>query len=93
MRKSLFSRLADAIERADEKGVKTLVDVPYRQYRALSVSREGEQHVLRYSASGWSCSCDGFYYTGMCHHIGALARRAEQEQWPGRFVIASERRV
>ena len=31
--------------------------------------------------AGWACSCDGYYHTGACTHLGQVERRSEREGW------------
>lgn len=79
--KPLAARLVEARGRARANGVRVEVVTPRRRYNARSVSRPGVVHTLTRRADGWTCSCEGYTYSGMCHHIGQLARRAEREGW------------
>ena len=45
-------------------------------------SEPGTVYTIERTPAGWACSCEGFAFTGMCKHLGAVERRAEREGWP-----------
>ena len=75
------ARQVEARARARTRGVRVAVLVEARKYTAHSLSEPGVTHTLERSRDGWVCSCLGYVYTGMCHHLGALERRSEREGW------------
>ena len=80
--KPLAARLIEARGRAIEKRARVEVIEPGACYQARSTSRPGVVHHLTRHADGWRCSCEGYQYTGMCYHLGQLARRLERERVP-----------
>lgn len=50
------------------------------QSPAKSLGR-GYWYTLVRTPTGWNCDCQGYQYSGMCKHLGALQRRAEREGW------------
>lgn len=79
-RKPAEARQCEARARAAKRRVRIEVVDPQRCYRTKSQSGNGT-YWLRRVGRGWSCDCEGYHYTGMCKHIGALERRAERERW------------
>lgn len=86
--KPLEARQLEARARAIEKGARLYCVVPQCVYRAPSVSRPGQAHTLERGRDGWRCNCEGYYWTGICLHLGALERRAEREKWSDGFKVA-----
>jgi hypothetical protein len=50
-------------------------------YTTRSQSRPGVRYVMRRTPAGWACSCEGYYHTGACKHLGQVERRSEREGW------------
>ncbi len=86
------ARQVEARARARARGVKVAVVSEARKYVSASLSRPGTLHTIERTPVGWACSCEGFFHTGMCQHLGAVERRSEREGW--RFgVVAPLARV
>jgi len=79
--KPLAARVTEARSRARQTHARVYVIESGRCYEAVSQSGHGA-YLLQRTAAGWSCGCAGWHYTGMCYHLGQLARRAERERWP-----------
>ena len=63
-------------------GVRVAVIVEARRYCAASQREAGTTHTIARTPVGWACSCQGYYHTGCCKHLGAVQRRAAREGWP-----------
>jgi hypothetical protein len=57
-------------------------------YRTRSQSEPGTTYDLYRTPVGFTCSCKGFVYTGVCKHLGQLERRLEREGMSYGFRIA-----
>ena len=75
------ARQLEARARARTLGVRVEVVSEARHYRTRSQSNPGEVYQLVRTPAGWACSCQGFYHTGCCKHLGQVERRAEREGW------------
>ncbi len=75
------ARELEARARAKRLGVRVAVVSEARSYVSASQSQPGTTHAQRRTAAGWVCSCEGFFHTGCCKHLGAVERRAEREGW------------
>jgi len=76
------AREIEARARARTCGVRVAVVVEARRYVAVSQSEPGLLRTIARTPVGWACSCPGYEHTGVCKHLGAVARRAEREGWP-----------
>ncbi len=76
------AREIEARARARTCGVRVAVVVEARRYVAVSQSEPGLIRTIARTPVGWACSCPGYEHTGVCKHLGAVARRAEREGWP-----------
>ncbi len=76
------AREIEARGRARALGVRVAVVVEARRYCAASQSEVGATHTIARTPVGWACSCQGYYHTGCCKHLGAVQRRAAREGWP-----------
>lgn len=76
------ARQVEARARARSLGVRVAVVVPARHYVTRSQSAPGTVYAIARGRHGWSCSCPGYAYTGICKHLGQVARRSEREGWP-----------
>lgn len=79
--KALSARTLEARNRARVNGVRVERIVPGKHYTARSQTQPGVSYNLDRGAQGWTCECPGYFYTGCCKHLGALARRSEREGW------------
>lgn len=79
--KSSAARQVEARGRARSNGVRVEVIEHARYYQTHSKSRPGLVHHIGRTAKGWTCTCEGYTYTGMCQHIGQVERRSEREGW------------
>jgi hypothetical protein len=79
--KPIEARTIEARTRARSLGVRVRVVSPGRVYRTRSQSHPREAYTLARTSEGWTCSCEGYAYTGCCKHLGQLVRRAEREGW------------
>lgn len=84
----LAARETEAVCRAKQLGVRVTVVTSGVHYITASQSRPDVVHELVRTADGFRCSCEGYTYTGMCRHLGALARRAMREGWTRPFRVA-----
>ncbi len=75
------ARRVEARARARTLGVRVVVISEARRYITASRSAPGTVYAIERTPVGWACSCQGYEYTGMCKHIGQVARRAEREGW------------
>ena len=75
------AREIEARARARQRRVRVTVIEPGEWYTTVSQSRPGVRYALRRTPAGWACSCDGFYHTGACKHLGQVERRSEREGW------------
>jgi len=75
------ARAIEARDRARTCGVRVAVVVEARRYCAVSQSEAGATHTIARTPVGWACSCQGYYHTGCCKHLGAVQRRAAREGW------------
>jgi hypothetical protein len=75
------AREIEARGRARALGVRVAVVVEARRYCATSQSEVGATHTIARTPVGWACSCQGYYHTGCCKHLGAVQRRAAREGW------------
>lgn len=76
------AREIEARGRARALGIRVAVVVEARRYCAASQSEAGATHTIARTPVGWACSCQGYYHTGCCKHLGAVQRRAAREGWP-----------
>lgn len=79
--KPFAARQVEARSRAKRNGVRVEVVESGRSYQSRSSSRAGVVHHIGRTAKGWSCSCEGFTFTGCCQHIAQVERRSEREGW------------
>ena len=82
------ARQLEARARARTRGVKVAVVSEARRYVAASQQQPGVVYAIERTPAGWACSCEGFAFTGMCKHLGAVERRSEREGWPFGHVAA-----
>ncbi len=75
------AREVEARGRACALGVRVAVVVETRRYYTVSQSEPGTTHTIARTPVGWACSCQGYYHTGCCKHLGAVQRRAAREGW------------
>ena len=75
------ARAIEARARARCCGVRVAVIVEARRYCTPARSEPGTTYTIARTPVGWACSCPGYFYTGVCKHLGAVARRAEREGW------------
>lgn len=75
------ARKIEARGRARSLGVRVEVVAPTRQYRTRSQSQPGLIYTIVRTPAGFTCSCPGYQYTGVCKHIGQVERRSEREGW------------
>ncbi len=80
--KPQVARAIEARARARCCGVRVAVIVVARRYCAASQREAGTTHTIARTPVGWACSCQGYYHTGCCKHLGAVQRRAAREGWP-----------
>ena len=71
---------AKAQIRALSQGIRIFAVEPGFRYVAPSVTQEGLAFELFVRDGAITCSCDGFAYTTMCKHVGALRLRLEAEK-------------
>jgi hypothetical protein len=74
------NRLARLQSRANSLSVQVGEISRGRLYRAISAGT-GTIYTMARGRYGWTCDCDGYYNTGGCKHLGAVANRAESEDW------------
>lgn len=79
--KPMAARTLEARNRARKLGVRVEQIVRGRHYKARSQSQAGTSYNLDKGARGWTCECQGYFYTGCCKHQAALERRSEREAW------------
>ena len=79
--KPIEARELEARARAKKLGVRVAVVSHARRYASASRSQPGTLHRLQRTAAGWVCTCEGYFHTGCCKHLGAVERRAEREGW------------
>jgi len=75
------AREIEARGRARALGVRVAVVVEARRYCAASQGEAGVAHTIARTPVGWACSCQGYFHTGVCKHLGAVQRRACREGW------------
>ncbi len=75
------ARAIEARARARSCGVRIAVVVEARRYCTPARSEPGTTYTIARTPVGWACSCPGYFYTGVCKHLGAVVRRAEREGW------------
>jgi len=75
------ARAIEARARARCGGVRVAVIVEARRYCTPARSEPGTTYTIARTPVGWACSCPGYFYTGVCKHLGAVARRAAREGW------------
>lgn len=74
-------RMLEARSRARIRGVRVEKVEENREFKSRSTSRPGLVHRVTRTGDGWTCTCEGYQYTGLCQHIAGVARRAEREGW------------
>lgn len=87
--KPLLTRAWEARSRARTQQLRVYRIAEQQCYEAPSASHPGERHQLTRDRNGWACTCQGYRVTSFCHHLGALARRAEREGWQLRRIARS----
>lgn len=82
-------------KKATELGTIPFMTIEYEEYRTPSTSVPDLLYVLSRNdkAGGFTCSCEGYYHTGLCYHLAALGLRARRENWSELFEIAERSRV
>src|SRR3954466_13434204 len=75
------ARQVEARARAKQFSVRVAVVSEARSYVSVSQSEPGKTYRIERNRHGWACECDGYRFTGMCKHIGAVERRSEREGW------------
>jgi len=75
------AREIEARMRARRLGVRVAVVSEASRYVTASQSQPGTVHSMQRTPAGWACSCEGYFHTGCCKHLGAVERRAERESW------------
>ena len=75
------ARELEARARARQLRVRVAVVAEGESYTTVSRSRPGVRYAMQRTPSGWVCSCDGYYHTGACKHLGQVERRSEREGW------------
>jgi len=75
------ARQIEARARAKQLRVRVAVVSQARSYLSVSQSVPGVTYRIERSRHGWSCECEGYFYTGSCKHIAAVERRSEREGW------------
>lgn len=75
------AREIEARARARRLRVRVVAAVSGESYTTASRSRPGVRYTMQRTPAGWACSCDGYYYTGACKHLGQVERRSEREGW------------
>ena len=71
---------AKAQIRALSQGIRVFAVELGLRYMAPSMTQEGLAYELFVKDGIITCSCDGFAYTTMCKHVGALGLRLEAEK-------------
>lgn len=79
--KPLAARVLEARSRAKDQRRRVYVVIPQHVYRISSASEPGTVHTLTRTRDGWTCTCRGWMYSGICVHASALLRRSEREGW------------
>ena len=75
------AREIEARARARQLRVRVAVVSEARSYVSASQSTPGVTYRIERNRHGWSCECEGYLFTGMCKHLGAVERRAAREGW------------
>jgi hypothetical protein len=75
------ARQCEARARARSLRVRVAVVSEARAYVSLSQSRPGVTYRIERTRHGWGCTCEGYRWSGMCKHLGAVERRSEREGW------------
>ena len=75
------AREIEARGRAKTLGVRVEVIETARYYQTKSQSEPGTIYHIGRQPAGWSCTCKGFTFTGVCKHIAQVERRSEREGW------------
>ena len=75
------ARQIEARARAKEKGVRVEVIESARYYQTRSQSEPGAIYHIGRTPAGWTCTCKGYEFTGICKHIAQVERRSEREGW------------
>ena len=75
------ARQCEARARARTLGVRVAVVSEARSYVSNSQTTPGVTYRIERARFGWSCECEGYQFTGMCKHLGAVERRAAREGW------------
>lgn len=75
------ARQIEARGRARELGVRVEVVTEGIYYTTRSQSQPGTVYHLVRGTAGWTCTCPGHHYTGVCKHLAQLERRSEREGW------------
>lgn len=75
------AREIEARARARRLRIRVAVVERAESYTTASRSRPGVRYAMRRTPAGWACSCDGYYHTGACKHLGQVERRSEREGW------------
>jgi hypothetical protein len=82
------ARQLEARARARILGVRVAVVSEARRYVTHSQTEPGVTYTVERTPAGWACSCQGYFHTGCCKHLGAVERRAAREGWPFGQVAA-----
>jgi len=75
------ARQCEARARARTLGVRVAVISEARSYISASQTTPGVTYRIERARHGWTCECEGYRFSGMCKHIGAVERRAAREGW------------
>ncbi len=75
------ARQCEARARARTLGVRVAVVSEARSYVSNSQTTPGHTYRIERSRFGWSCECEGYQFSGMCKHLGAVERRSAREGW------------
>jgi hypothetical protein len=75
------AREIEARARARQLRIRVAVVDEAQSYTSASRSRPGVTYTIQRTPAGWACSCDGYFHTGACKHLGQVERRSEREGW------------
>jgi hypothetical protein len=75
------AREIEARARARQLRIRVAVVDEAQSYTSASRSRPGVTYTIQRTPAGWACSCNGYFHTGACKHLGQVERRSEREGW------------